>query len=206
MNKAMTIFYEVDGALYVNLTNRCSNRCSFCIRNNADGAYGSNSLWLVREPTLDEVKSELSAIDLSAYTELVFCGYGEPSYRLQLCREVALFAKTCCPGLRVRINTNGQSDLILGTDSAPLYADAFDSVSVSLNAPNAESYEDMCRPVYGLEAFDAILSFVKKVKNYVHSVTLSVVDAPLSRDELEQCRSIAAECGVPLRVRNYIGP
>ena len=206
MNEAMTILYEVDGALYVNVTNRCSNNCSFCIRNNGEGAYGSDSLWLSREPTLGEVKEALSGFDLSKYSELVFCGYGEPSYRLQLCREAALYAKELCPGLKTRINTNGQSDLILGIDSAPLYAGAFDCVSVSLNAPDADSYLDICQPVYGLDSFNAIIKFTKNVKNYVHNTILSVVDAALGEDEIETCRTIAGECGVPLRVRAYIAP
>ena len=93
MKKSMCITYEVDGSLYVNMTNRCSNRCSFCIRNNGDGAYGSDSLWLEREPTLDETVASVLSHDLTAYRELVFCGYGEPTYRLNDAREVALAAK-----------------------------------------------------------------------------------------------------------------
>ena len=122
----MCITYEVDSGLYVNMTNRCSNACTFCIRNNGDGAYGSDSLWLEREPTVDEVKASVFSRDLSKYTELVFCGYGEPTYRLVDARSVALAVKERAPHLRVRINTNGHSDLILGEDSAPLYKDAFD--------------------------------------------------------------------------------
>lgn len=204
MTKAMTITYEVDGALYVNVTNRCSNRCSFCIRNNGDGAYGSDSLWLEREPAAEEILASVFSHDLTKYRELVFCGYGEPTYRLRECREVALAAKAKYPSLKVRINTNGQSDLILGTDSAELYRDAFDTVSVSLNTPDAERYVSMCRPVYGLSAFDALLKFCKNVKNYVHCVLLSVVRETLSEEELAKCERIAAECGVALRVRTYI--
>lgn len=204
MTKAMTITYEVDGALYVNVTNRCSNRCSFCIRNNGDGAYGSDSLWLEREPTTEEIIESVLSHDLEKYRELVFCGYGEPSYRLAECRAVALAAKAKYPTLKVRINTNGQSNLILGCDSAPLYRDAFDIVSVSLNTPDAEGYVDMCHPVYGLSAFESLLQFTKNVKNYVHKVILSVVRETLSADELDRCEGIAEECGVDLKVRAYI--
>ncbi len=206
MNKSMTLTYEVEGALYVNMTNRCSNNCSFCIRNNGEGAYGSDSLWLEREPTVEEVLSSVLARDLSLYRELVFCGYGEPTYRLYDCREVALGVKEKYPNMPVRINTNGQSDLILGIDSAPLFKDAFDTVSVSLNAASAEKYAEICHPVYGLSAFDAILRFTKNVNNYVPNVLLSVVDAPLDDGSIAECRKIAEECGVTLRVRNYIAP
>ena len=82
MKKGMTITYEVDGGLYINITNRCSNRCEFCIRNNGDGAYGSDSLWLVREPTLEEISESVFSRELTKYKEVVFCGYGEPTYRL----------------------------------------------------------------------------------------------------------------------------
>ena len=91
--KSMTVTYEVGDGLYINLTNACTNRCDFCIRNNGDGAYGSDSLWLEREPKEDEVLKSVFARDLSIYSEVVFCGYGEPSMRLLLAREVALRIK-----------------------------------------------------------------------------------------------------------------
>ncbi|MBO5101320.1 MAG: radical SAM protein, partial [Clostridia bacterium] len=103
----MCITYEVDGALYVNMTNRCSNRCSFCIRNNGDGAYGSDSLWLECEPTLSEICESVLSHDLTKYSELVFCGYGEPSYRLDDAVKVTSLVKEKYPNTKVRINTNG---------------------------------------------------------------------------------------------------
>lgn len=205
MKKSMCITYEVDGSLYVNMTNRCSNRCSFCIRNNGDGAYGSDSLWLEREPTLDETVESVLSRDLPSYRELVFCGYGEPTYRLSDAREVALAAKRACPSLKVRINTNGQSDLILGEDSAPLFEGAFDTVSISLNNSTAERYNEVCRPLCPEKAFSSIIAFAKKVKHYVPATVFSVVDEYLTADELIGCRAIADECGIPLRVREYIG-
>lgn len=206
MKKAMTITYEVDGALYVNMTNKCSNRCDFCIRNNGDGAYGSDSLWLEHEPTVEQVLESIFERDLTKYRELVFCGYGEPSYRLEDCRRVALATKERCPSMPVRINTNGQSDLILGCDSAPMYHGAFDTVSISLNTPNAEKYCEMCHPVYGNSAFGALLTFASNVKEQVGEVLLSVVRETLSEEELEQCYAIARDCGVTLKVRTYIPP
>ncbi len=206
MKKAMTLTYEVDGALYINITNRCSNRCDFCIRNNDDGAYGSDSLWLEREPSTEEVLASVFARDLTAYREIVFCGYGEPSYRLADCRAVALAIKEKHPSMPVRINTNGHSDLIFGADTAQMYEGAFDTVSISLNTPDSAKYVEICHPVYGSSAFDAILNFAKNVKNYVHNVLFSVVREALSEEEVAMCRSIADECGVKLKVRAYIPP
>ena len=200
----MTITYEVDTGLYINVTNRCTNRCEFCIRNNGDGAYGSDSLWLEREPTVDEVLSDVFSRDLTKYSELVFCGYGEPTVRLNDIREIALGIKKRYPSIKIRVNTNGHSDLILCTDTAPLYKDAFDVVSISLNTPNADKYVEMCHPVYHKTAFDALLTFAKNVNNYVQKTLLSVVRQTLTDRELEECYKIAADLGVTLKVRDYI--
>ena len=205
MKKGMCICYEVASGLYINMTNKCSNRCTFCIRNNADGAYGSDSLWLLREPSAEEILEAVFAHDLTKYEEIVFCGYGEPSYRLLDAVKIAKTVKARFGELKIRINTNGQSDLILGLDSAPLYEGAFDTVSISLNTSSAEKYLEMCHPVYKLEAFDAILSFAKNVKKYVQNVVFSVVRESLTEEELRECYKISASCGIPLRVRTYIG-
>ena len=206
MKKGMTIVYEVDGALYINLTNRCSNRCEFCIRNNGDGAYGSDSLWLLHEPSTEEVMAALAKWNIEDYTEIVFCGYGEPSYRIDTAVEVAKRLKSLYPNKKIRINTNGHSSLIHGFDTAPLYEGAFDEVSISLNTPSADKYTEICHPVYGNDAFYALLDFARNVKKYVHSVVLSVVRETLSESELSQCERIAEEVGVRLKVRTYIGP
>lgn len=205
MKKSMCITYEVESALYVNITNKCSNRCVFCIRNNGDTAYGSDPLWLEREPTVQEIVDSILSRDLSKYTEIVFCGYGEPSVRLRDARAVSLAVKEKHPEVKIRMNTNGQSDLILGYDTAPFYKDAFDSVSISLNAPTAEKYFKVCQSAFGKAAFDAILSFASRVKKYVPNVAFSVVDEALTDDEIEECKKISDSCGVKLRVRKYIG-
>lgn len=204
MKKGMCITYEVEDGLYVNVTNRCSNRCSFCIRNNGDGAYGSEPLWLLREPTVEEILSSVFSRDLTKYREIVFCGYGEPTYRLADCIRVAKAIKKRHKDLPIRINTNGQSDLILNDNTAPMYAGAFDTVSISLNCPNAEKYAEICHPVYREKAYPAIISFAKNVNKYVQNVQFSVVRQALSEAEIYECRKIAQICGVSLRVREYI--
>ncbi len=202
--KDMTVTYEVDSALYVNITNRCSNRCEFCIRNNGDGAYGSNSLWLAREPSCDEIFDSIAARDLSKYSELVFCGYGEPTERLYDLIAVAKRVKERFD-IKIRINTNGHSSLIHGCDTAPMYKDVIDTVSISLNAPNAAEYQKVCHSIFGEEAFTGLLGFAERVKEYVPEVVLTVVDVALSEKETEECKKIADSVGVPLRVRKYIG-
>ena len=203
-NKGMTITYEVDSGLYINVTNRCTNRCEFCIRNNGDGAYGSDSLWLLHEPSVSEILADVFSRDLDKYSELVFCGYGEPTVRLRDIREVALGIKKRYPSVKIRVNTNGHSDLIHGTDTSPLYKDAFDVVSISLNTPDADKYVEMCHPVYQKSAFNALLTFAENVNKYVQKTLLSVVRQTLTAEELEECRRIADSLGVALKVRDYI--
>ncbi len=204
IEKAMTITYEVDDGLYINITNRCSNACSFCIRNNGSGAYGSDPLWLLREPTVDEILASVFERDLTKYKEVVFCGYGEPTYRLSEAREVAFKIKEKYPDMRIRMNTNGQSDLILGMQTAPLFKDAFDALGISLNTPNAKEYVKLCRPIFGEAAFNCLLRFAKEAKDYVPDVLLSVVRQTLTEEELFACECLAKEAGVALKIREYI--
>lgn len=206
MKKSMCITYEVEGALYVNITNKCSNRCEFCIRNNGDGAYGSDSLWLEREPSVSEITEAILACNLDSYSEIVFCGYGEPSVRLREARAVALEVKGKHPGVKIRINTNGQSDLILGYDTAPFYKDAFDAVSISLNTPDPKRYVEICKPAFGISTHSAIVDFARRVKNYVPKVAFSVVRETLTEEEIAKCQQIADSVGVTLRIRTYIPP
>jgi len=204
MNKAMTLTYEVGTGLYINLTNACTNSCDFCIRNNGDGAYGSTSLWLLREPSASEVIDSVMARDLSKYTEVVFCGYGEPTIRLDVMLEVAGAIKNISPKLPIRVNTNGHTELIHGDGAASRFCGLIDVVSISLNTPNAKKYNDICHPVYKEKAFPALISFAKNVKNYVQKTLFSVVGDTLTKEELSECQSIADGCGVELRVREYI--
>ena len=202
MKREMTLTYVVDRALYVNVTNRCTNNCEFCIRRNGDGAYGSDSLWLEREPTEEEILDSVFSHDLSRFSEFVFCGYGEPSVRLDTVVSVAKKIKEKYP-ISVRINTNGHSSFYHGYDTAPMYADAFDCVSISLNTPSPERYDEICRPSFE-GAHTAMLSFAAEVKKYVPRVILSVVKDFLTPDELAECGKIADGLGVYLKVRDYI--
>ena len=206
MKKSMCITYIVEDKLYVNVTNKCSNRCEFCIRNNGDGAYGSDSLWLEREPTRDEILDSIFSRDLTVFPELVFCGYGEPTYRLDDIICVAKAVKERYPEMKIRINTNGHSDLIQGRNTAPDYEGVIDIVSISLNTPSAERYQQICHSIYGEESFEALLRFASEVKHYVPTVLLSAVKETLTPDEIEQCRMICSDLGVTLRLRDYIPP
>nr|MDE6666115.1 TIGR04100 family radical SAM protein [Ruminococcus sp.] len=176
MKKAMTISYEVGNNLYINITNKCPCACTFCIRNSADGAYGSDPLWLEHEPSMDEIMSDLNNRDLTKYNEIVFCGYGEPTCRLDTVLEMAKELKKSpeCPLLR--INTNGLSDLINEKSTADALCEAMDIVSVSLNAGTKDEYMKVTRPKYP-DAFEAMQKFTADcVKTGYEDILMSVVD------------------------------
>lgn len=202
MKKAMTIVYKVHNNLYVNLTNRCSCSCVFCLRQNRDHMEESDSLWLDHEPTLQEVKDAFAKEDMSQYEEVVFCGFGEPTERMDLLLEVAAFVKENYQK-PIRINTNGQANLINGRDVAPELKGLVDTISISLNTPNEEKYNEMVRSIYGDKAYGAMLDFAKEAKKYVPNVVLSTVDTTLSKEEEEQCRQICEKLAVTYRIRPW---
>lgn len=199
----MTITYEYGSSLYVNITNRCSNACTFCERNLKDGVNGKDSLWLEREPSVEEIKNDLAKRNLSAYDSVVFCGFGEPTERFDDIITVARWLKEKNPKMPIRINTNGQGNLICDRDVTPELSGCIDCVSISLNAENAEKYQEICLSKFGGEAaFEGLKDFAVKAKKYVSEVVFSVVDV-ISPEEIEACRKIAEKCGVSFRVREY---
>ena len=200
----MTITYPVNNGIYVNMTNRCPCACIFCLRKQSPSVYGSEPLWLDREPTVNEVCDNIDTWDLSQYKEMVFCGYGEPTERLDDLLEVAKYIKSKSD-IKIRINTNGLADLIWKESTAPKLQGLIDTVSVSLNATNKEDYLKIVRPKFGIESYDAVLKFTKECTKYVPSVVMTVVDEVTSKEEQEICRKICESVGATLRVRAYEG-
>ena len=202
----MTITYQVKQSVYVNLTNRCPCACRFCLRNNGSGVFGSGPLWLEREPTLDEVTASLDGWDYTRFREVVFCGYGEPTERLDVLLAAAAHLKRRDAALRVRVNTNGLSDLVNGKSTAPLFAGKVDCLSISLNTDNADEYLDLCRPRFGAAAYPALLKFTKEAAAVVPEVVMTVVGEPVtSLAKQARCRALAEGLGARLRVRPYEG-
>ena len=179
------------------MTNRCSNSCEFCIRKLSDAVGDAGSLWLEREPSREEVLDDILKRDLTKYCEIVFCGYGEPTERLDdllwICTQLK---NTGAPS--IRLNTNGQASLIAGYDTSPLFSGLVDTISISLNAAGADEYNLLCRPDFGPETYHGVLDFAKCVKEYVPNVIFSVVGGTTDADA---CRKVADEMGLPLRVR-----
>jgi radical SAM enzyme (TIGR04100 family) len=194
----MTILYPVKGNLYVNLTNRCPCNCTFCIRNEAPGVYGSDSLWLEREPTVDEVIAEFAKFTPESYNEVVFCGYGEPFERLDDMVTIAKYAKQNLHKT-TRVNTNGLGNLIYGKPCETALDGAIDIVSISLNAPNRGEYNSITRPKWE-NAFDEMLKFAVNVKPHVKKVMFTIVDL-LSDEDTQKCYELAKRLEIELRIR-----
>ena len=198
----MTITYAANKGIYVNMTNRCPCACTFCLRQNKDYVFDSDSLWLDREPTVQEVCDSIDTWDLTKYDEIIFCGYGEPTERLYDILEVAKYIKSKS-NIRIRINTNGLADLIWNKSTAPDLKGIIDEVSISLNATNKEDYLEVVKPKFGIGSYDAMLKFTKECTQYVSSVMMTVVDTVTSKEDQEKCREICESVGAMFRVRPY---
>ena len=196
------ITYVFEGNLYINITNRCPNRCEFCVRQLHDGVGDADSLWLKTEPTKEEILQDILARDLSAYRQLVFCGYGEPFERLDDMLWVLKGVKGHSP-IPTRINTNGLGDLICGRKTAAELDGLVDILSVSLNAPDRDAYDALCHSDFGKQAFDSLIAFTKEAAAVVDEVYLSIIDT-MPEADIERCRAIANECGATLKIRALI--
>ena len=203
MKKEMTIVYDVHDGLYINLTNRCPCACTFCLRQTMDTVGKSGGLWLEREPSIEEVKQAIDGVDLHRYTEVVFCGFGEPTERLDTLLEAAAYIKQICPDKKIRINTNGLGDLVNGEPIALKLRGLIDVVSVSLNTPNAQEYLKLTRSKFGEQSFDAMLAFAKSAGEQGIEVVMTTVDTTISHEEEKQCQAICDRIGARYRIRPW---
>ncbi len=197
-----TILYEVHHNLYVNLTNKCPCACTFCLRQTRDHMENSGSLWLEHTPSLEEVLAEFEKFDMDKYEEVVFCGFGEPTEALDNLLETARFVKENYHK-PVRINTNGLGDLVNKKEVAPLLKGLVDTVSISLNTPDADEYQKLVRPKFGGISYQAMLDFAKKCTEYVPHVVMTTVATTLTEEEEKKCAQICEELGVTYRIRPW---
>lgn len=195
------ILYEYEKGLYVNLTNRCTCACVFCIRLGHDGVGSADSLWLERDPSEADVLEAFAKTDLSKYNEVVFCGYGEPTEALDVLIAAARYVRSVSD-IPIRLNTNGLGSLSNGKDVPKLLEGLIDVMSVSLNAPSEDEYLQVTQPCFGKGAFDAMLDFVRECKPLFPKVMVTAVDV-ITDDQAARCQALADELGVPFRLRNF---
>ena len=195
-DQSTKIAYKIRNSLYLNITNRCSNRCSFCAKFDDFTVKGHNLL-LDGEPSFSEIMEAIG--DAAGIDEVVFCGYGEPLIRLDLVKQVAGELKR--RGHRIRINTDGQANLVHGRNVLPELAGLVDSISVSLNAPDAETYTHLCNTPFGEAGFHELCSFIREAGSHIPHVVASAVTVP--GIDIEACRSLAESLGAVFRVREF---
>lgn len=196
------IIYKYYGGVYLNITNKCPCNCAFCIRSKGDAVGDAKEMWFDTEPTIEEIKKAIDDYDFSDVDKAVFCGYGEPTCALDNMIEAADYIRTVNPNIKLRVNTNGLSDMINGKPTAELICRHFDSVSVSLNEPDSEKYDKITRNPYNGKAFDAMLQFTKDCVAYCDDVRMTVVDV-ISPEDIEKSRKVCESTGAKFRVRSY---
>lgn len=201
-NRKDTYAYVLDDNLYINLTNKCSNACDFCVRNERDSYFG-HYLWIRQgDPTPEKVIAQVNALgDIARFKEAVFCGFGEPTYKVA--EMVALCDFFHEKGLKTRLNTNGQGNLINKRDIVPDLVGKIDLVNVSLNASCYEKYQPICRSQFGENGFSGMIEFAKSCKRAGVNCRFSIVDC-IGKEEVEACKRLAESVRVPLLVREYI--
>ena len=201
--KEPAIAYWIGSSLYLNITNQCSNNCWFCFRKYKTG-IGDFNLKLKRDPTATQVISELKNIlPPRRWSEIVFCGFGEPTAKLDVLIEVANWVKTYYLEIPIRLDTNGHGYLLnFGRNVAEeLKAAGVSKVSVSLNGHDDETYRENCRPsVEG--GFEAALDFIRKVRAVGLKVDVSAIRMP--EVDIQKVKEVAEGLGVPFRIRDYI--
>ncbi|MCA1796833.1 MAG: TatD family nuclease-associated radical SAM protein [Desulfuromonadaceae bacterium] len=196
VDQAVKIAYRIRNSLYLNITNRCTNSCTFCTKFQ-DFKVKGHQLKLDHEPDVQEIIDAIGSPQ--GYEEVVFCGYGEPLLRLDCVIEVARWLKQ--HGVKVRINTDGQANLVHGRNVLPELEGLVDSISVSLNASSAEEYQRLCRSEFDLDGYNGVKDFIYKATKYIPNVTASAVTVP--GVDIEACAAVATELGAEFRKRIY---
>lgn len=199
------LVYTLDGKIYINLTNRCTNNCIFCLRNDKDDVCGQ-ALWLDDEnSTADDVIEQFDKIyNETPSNEVIFCGYGEPMLKLDALKETAKYIKEKYPESKIRVNTNGHANFVNKKNTLPELKGLIDEFSVSLNAPTKEEYNELSQPNFD-EAYDEVKKFIKACADEDISVIASVVEGYKGRHlDLDACEKIAQDSGAKFRVREWI--
>ena len=205
---ANILVYELDGKIYINLTNKCTNDCIFCLRNDKDDVKGQ-TLWLDDENSgvndvVEQYEKILQQKPLNDNNEVIFCGYGEPLLKLDVLKGVAKYIKEKYPQTKIRINTNGHANYVYKRDIVPELKGLIDTISVSLNGESSSEYDELSKPVFE-GAYDEVKRFIKSCSDNGFETVASVVEGYKGRHlNLNKCEQIATDLGAKFRVREWI--
>lgn len=205
------LVYELDKKIYINLTNRCTNDCIFCLRKDKDDVCGQK-LWLESEDfetkdvieQYNEIIQKAQSDGVQFVNEVIFCGYGEPLLKFEVLRQVAKYLKEQYPDIKIRINTNGHANYVYKTNVVPELVGLVDEISVSLNGTTSEEYDELSQPKFD-GAYNEVKNFIKCCSDSGIKTVASVVDGYKGRRlDIAKCEQIATELGAKLRVREWI--
>lgn len=196
------IIYTLEGGTYFNITNKCPCNCAFCIRSKGDAVGEAKNLWFDEEPSFEDIKNAIDNHDFTNVTEAVFCGYGEPTNAYDNLIATAKYMKKLYPNIKLRINTNGLSDLINNKPTANEICENIDVISVSLNDPDSEQFDKITRNIYPNIAFDAMLKFTKECVACGNEVHMTVVDV-ISQENIKKSRKICEDLGAIFVLRSF---
>lgn len=185
--------------MYVNITNRCNCNCTFCLRHLKE----DHKLWLKDgEPSVEEIKQAFLNAPMDNVKEIVICGFGEPTIRLDDLIKVLKFIREKYPQMKVRMNTNGLSDLEFGKSTALMFEGLLNTISISLNESTAQKYLDVTRSRFGIKSYNAMLEFASQCKKYIPNVVVTIVDI-IGEAEIAACKKVCEQYGLNLRIRKY---
>ena len=198
------LVYLLEGKVYINLTNSCTNNCVFCIRDIKDDVVGANLFLNTENVKAKDVIEQLEAIHDKLSSEIVFCGYGEPTLKLEVIKEVAKYIKEKYPNTILRINTNGHANLVYKRNILPELKGLIDKFSVSLNGETEEIYNKISQP--NLDgAYTAVKDFIKEAVKEGFDTTATIVTNYKGYDvDMQKCIEITKELGAKFRERPWI--
>ncbi|MCD8377616.1 MAG: TatD family nuclease-associated radical SAM protein [Candidatus Gastranaerophilales bacterium] len=198
------LVYILDNKVYINLTNRCTNDCIFCLRNDKDDVCGQDMRLKTENITSHDVIDQLKQYEDILPAGLTFCGYGEPTLKFQILKEVAKYVKEHYPETYIKINTNGHGNIINKHNILPELKGIVDEVSISLNAHNEELYNELCLPKIK-NAYSEMLRFAQEAVSEGFKTTMSVVSGYKDYDvKTDKCSEIAKNTGANFRAREWI--
>ena len=195
--KKNTVTYVINNKLYINLTNKCNLHCIFCQRERERNFWVKGHwVWVERDPSVEEVIKEIE--NPKKYDEVVFCGYGEPTLRFSALKKIAKWVKE--RGGKVRVDTNGLMFTFLPKEKLKELKGLVDTFSVSLNAPDKETYNKVCRPVQQ-DAFNKVIEFIREAKKLGFEVIVSAVD--YEGVDMKKTEELAKNLGAKWKYRTY---
>ncbi len=200
------LVYILDEKIYINLTNLCTNDCVFCIRTLKDDVVGANLFLQDEKIDVREVFAQLKKFDIKENEEIVFCGYGEPLIKFEEIKQISKYIKENYKNIRIRVNTNGQGNMIHKRDIVPELAQYIDAVSISLNAETEQLYDELSRPKAQYKgAYSRVKEFIWYcAKAGIDTTATIVVGYKDYNVDVEKCRQIAQNLGAKFRIREWL--